>query len=370
MMTADQFVRSLEKGPVSPVYLFLGPESYAREACRSALLKRVLGDGEREESFIRHDMEEVPLAAVVDDARSLSLFAPKRVIWASRAEAALPRGRRGSSEGEEDDKGGGDSGALETYLGDPTPDVVVVLDSSRYEFDGEDKSKQDRVKKFYSGIRAVVEFPRFREADAARLARELARARKLEIGSAELDLLVEATGSSAAAIATEIEKLALYAGAGGRVTAEDIAQMVPQARATTIFALVAALGRKDRTQALEILDTLVREGEYLPLALQFLAAQFRQALVAGEAGLSGGRQIMGYFQRMGVAMWPSRAEQIAQTVTAFRKDDLRSALRRISETDVALRDIRPDDRTVMEEFVLGLTADRSGGRPAGRAARG
>ena len=52
-----------------------------------------------------------------------------------------------------------------------------------------------------------------------------------------------------------------------------------------IFALVNAMGRRDRTRALQVLDTLARDGEYLPLALAFLSTQFRMALVAREAGL-------------------------------------------------------------------------------------
>ena len=63
---------------------------------------------------------------------------------------------------------------------------------------------------------------------------------------------------------------------------------MPDARATTIFALVNAVGRRDRVRALEILDTLTRDGEYLPLALAFLSTQFRLALVAREAGLKSG----------------------------------------------------------------------------------
>ena len=38
------------------------------------------------------------LTEILDDARSMSLFAPQRVIWVSSAEAALPRGRAVSSE--------------------------------------------------------------------------------------------------------------------------------------------------------------------------------------------------------------------------------------------------------------------------------
>jgi DNA polymerase III delta subunit len=41
----------------------------------------------------RVDLSEVPLAAALDDARALSLFATRRVIWIGSAEAVLPRGR-------------------------------------------------------------------------------------------------------------------------------------------------------------------------------------------------------------------------------------------------------------------------------------
>jgi DNA polymerase-3 subunit delta len=131
--------------------------------------------------------------------------------------------------------------------------------------------------------------------------------------------------------------------------------MVPNARVTTIFALVGAIGRGDRTSALDALDVLVREGEYLPLALTFLATQFRFALAAKEAGLINAGQIQAHFSKQGTPMWRSRAEQIQQSATAFSKEKLRAGIARIYEADKALRDARPDDRTVMEQVVLGMT---------------
>jgi DNA polymerase-3 subunit delta len=106
---------------------------------------------------------------------------------------------------------------------------------------------------------------------------------------------------------------------------------------------------------LESLDVLVREGEYLPLALSFLATQFRLAYAAKEARLTNASQIQTHFTRQGTPMWRSRAEQVAQTAAAFSLEKLRSAAVKIFETDKALRDARPDDRTVMERFVLELT---------------
>ena len=116
-----------------------------------------------------------------------------------------------------------------------------------------------------------------------------------------------------------------------------------------------ALGRNDRKKALDLLDVLIREGEYLPLALSFLATQFRQALVAQEAQLRSAGQVQGHFQKLGVPMWPSRAEQVVQTMNGFSAAELRAALKRIARTDIALRDIRPDDRVVLEDLVVNLT---------------
>jgi DNA polymerase-3 subunit delta len=172
---------------------------------------------------------------------------------------------------------------------------------------------------------------------------------------AALDLLIEALGAEIARVAVEIEKLSLFAG-NRAIGVEDIAALVPDARATTIFALVNALGRRDRARALGILDTLTREGEYLPLALAFLSTQFRMALVAREAGLKSSQQIQGHFSRLGVAMWGSRAEQVYQTVGKFNKPQLERALGLIYKADKGLRDARPDDRIVMETFIMELVS--------------
>jgi DNA polymerase-3 subunit delta len=92
-MTPDQFLDRLKKNGPASAYLFLGPEAYQRERCRKALLDAALPPEDREEGLTRHDLDEIPLASVLDDARSMSLFASKRVIWIASAEAALPRGR-------------------------------------------------------------------------------------------------------------------------------------------------------------------------------------------------------------------------------------------------------------------------------------
>jgi DNA polymerase-3 subunit delta len=354
-MTPEQFLDRLKKQGPAAAYLFLGPEPYQRDRCRRALIDTVLPEEDRESGFSRHDLDQTTLASALDDARSLSLFASQRVIWIASAELALPRGRKAASDSDDEDSGAKDDGGLASYLKEPTPGTVLVIEASRYDFEGEDKPKLERVQKHFAMIEAQVEFKPFAPDAARAMAQSLAKQAGLQLGLAELALLLEATAGDVARIAVEIEKLKLFAG-DRKVTADDITALVADAQASTIFVLVNALGRGDRMRALQTLDTLTRAGEYMPLALTFLATQFRMALAAREAGLRNASQIQAHFTKLGTRIWPDRARQIEQTVQAFPKARLERAVVKVFEADRSLRDARPDDRIVMEEMILALTS--------------
>jgi DNA polymerase-3 subunit delta len=353
-MTAEQFVTGLQKQKPPAVCLFVGPDAYMRTLCKDALIATVLPTPEdRESGWSRWDLTEVSVAQVLDDAASMSLFASRRLIWVAGAEAVVPRGRA-----KQDEESNG-AKELIAYLANPTPDTTIVFDCSRYDFEGDDKTKVENLRKFFANVKAQVEFPRFTPDAARRLAIDLAAEKKIRIAAPELELLIEATGADASRISNEIEKLSLHAKPGETITHETITALVPNARAANIFGLVAAIGRGDRAKSLDILDTLIREGEYLPIALAFLATQFRLALAAHEAKVKGSMQIQGHFSKLGTPMWKARAEQVEQTMTAFAPGRLKRAMLLVYAADQALRDTRPDDKTVMEDFVWKVTAKSS-----------
>ena len=360
-MTPAQFLARVKKKDIPPVILFLGQEGYNRRRCRDAVVAALAIEPEQ------LDMAESSLAAVVDDARAMSLFASERLIFAKAAETAMPRvSRAAAASSEEDDDtddepsapagraaAAGEEALLAAYAKDPTPGVTLIFEAVRWDFDGDDKTKTERVRKFYGAIPEVVEFRRFTPEDARTEMERIARDMKIALDPAASEALVEALAADMGRIAVELEKLRLY---GKPVTAEALTLLVPDARQSTIFALVNALGRRDRARSLDALDALVREGEYLPLALTFLAGQFRMALVAKEANLRGASQVQSHFQRAGVPMWGSRAEQVWSTASKFTPTQLERGLKLIFEADRDLRSARPDDRTIVENFVVRLCA--------------
>ena len=350
-MIPAQFAGRIKSGKVPSVCLFLGQEAYTRKLCRQALSETLKLEPEQ------HDLSETSLAAVIDDARAMSLFTSERLMIVTSAETAMPRSMRSSKADDDDDDetgpASGDSAIIDAYVKNPTPGVTLIFEVTRWDLEGDDKAKAERARKYFSGIPDVVEFRRFTPAEARVELDRMARAAHVTLEPAAAEALVEALAADVARIAVEIEKLALY---GKPITAADLPLLCPDARQSTIFALVNALGRRDRARSLEALDSLVREGEYLPLALTFLATQFRMALVAKEANLKSSSQVQSHFQRAGVPMWGSRAEQVAQTALKFSTAQLERGLTLIFEADRDLRSPRPDDRSVVENFVVKLCA--------------
>ena len=354
-MTPEQFLARIAKQPVAAAYLFLGQEGYQRRVCKHALLEKVLPPEARADGLTQADLENTTLSEVLDDARSLSLFSQDRVIWICSAELALPRRLTASSEeGAEGERS--TESELSSYLNAPTPGTVLVFECSRYDFAGDDRPKLERVQKFYSAIPATVEFRQFTPESSRFLAQQLAKQHRLRLGGAELAALLDAVSGDASRLAAEIEKLSLFVGSERTVTMDDLRVLVPNTAQTTIFALVNALGKRDRAGALRSLDILVREGEYLPLALAFLSTQFRLALAAKEARINSAQQAQSFFAKLGVRIWRERAEQVVATAATFTREHLHKGLRLIYETDKKFREGYRDDRVIMETLVLGLTA--------------
>ena len=206
-------------------------------------------------------MAESSLASIIDDARAMSLVrirtadvrggAPKPRCHEPVVRPLLRRARRGPCDDSRFSTR--DASLLAAYVKDPTPGVTLVFEATRWDFDGDDKAKTERVRKFYGAIPDVVEFRRFTVDEARQELDRMARAAKIVLEPAAADALVEALAADVGRIAVELEKLQLY---GKPITAESLPLLVPDARQSTIFALVNALGRRDRARSLDALDSL------------------------------------------------------------------------------------------------------------------
>jgi len=195
---------------------------------------------------------------------------------------------------------------------------------------------------------------------AASLATQMAKDLGTEIERPAATLLADILNSEPARIQLEIQKLASYVQGRGRITADDVEELVVAARKNTVWQLADMLATRRRDAALEFLDNLLREGEEPIGLIGVLAWMYRKLIEARDlaAGTSG-------FQAARIlGMRPDAAEAAVRNAHRIPKQDLIAGLIALAEADNQLKSSNPNPRALMEFLIARLTSSASPNAPA------
>jgi len=175
---------------------------------------------------------------------------------------------------------------------------------------------------------------------------------------------VDALGSSGGAemmlVASEVEKLLLYAGGVGKATVEvgDVETMVSAAKQRSLYELTDAISLKDVPRALALLAGLLNAsegGEDAAIGHVFsLAKTFRQMLVLNEKQVKDQRA-MWQVLWPGFRVAPFAADALIAQARRYRdRGELTRGLRLIAKADLELRSSPADKKLVLERLVMRL----------------
>lgn len=337
-LSLPELRRAIASDQLAPVYLLLGAEPALRRRAVAALVARFSGAPEEDlpGNIVRLDGAELTLDEVVDEARSLPLFAmmgaqPSRLVTVSDLERLL-QPRRGGR-----DKQGGsvDVSSLLAYLEAPVAENALVFEAAKLD-------KRTAVYKALAKHATVVDCePPTREGDVRRWIEVTARAEGHEIARDAVVYLVEMVGSNISALEQELEKAILYVGPGGRIDTADLEGLTGRSRAHSVFELTDALVKGRAEVAMRVLNRLLDDGEHPLRLLPMVAWITRQLVIANDLLGSGGsrREAM-----EGLAgRWDQRGE-ILDRASASTRADLAAALVACADADIQvkrLRDTRP-----------------------------
>lgn len=274
-VTVAELKRRLERQePPPPVLLLLGEEAALRSRALELLrapFESGGGQGSGAEGAVeRLDGSEVSLEEILDEARSLPLFAmmasgPAKLVHVSRFDSVkIP-----------------EAGALQRYLEEPVAETVLALDAAKLD-------KRKSVYKLLAKHAVLVPCdPLESDADARRWVQAMARANGCEIDRAAVVYLTEMTGTSLTRLEQELEKAILYVGEAGRIGAEDLEGLLGRSREHSVFELTDALVRGDAAGAQRLLNRLVDDGEDLLRLLAMIAWITRQLVTAADLATQG-----------------------------------------------------------------------------------
>jgi len=335
-MTPAAVRAAIARGEARPIYLLESDDAPSRLELAEAFLALVDEGLHAFNVAVFHgrdatnaEAREAMLSDLLVTARTLPMMAPRRVVLVHDADALITPRRAKDDEasepaGKRRPRTTTPAEEFEAYVAAPEPLTTLVLDAPSLD-------RGRRISKLLLQHAAVVDCGTLETPDdAARWIRARLDQDELTMDAAAVRALVEATGLSLSRIRAELDKLVLYAGTAGAITAADVRDVVaPVEEPGEDFALGKAIWAGNTAAALREVDALIEAGAPAPMVLG----------------------------------------QIRAAVTRLRPDHrARQALRGVFEADLAVKSSRGEPRYVLERLLVEVCAGAPGA-PGGGARR-
>lgn len=229
--TYDDIVREIKAGDIKPVYYLMGEEPYYVDRLEALITERVMPEANRD-----FDMEllygnDVDTTRVTDSCHQFPMLGEKRLIVVREAQQL-----RGSQD------------ALVAYCKHASETTVLVLCHKNGTLD-----RRKPLAKAIGQCGVIYESRRVYESNLPGFIQRYLRANGCDIEQQATQMLVEHVGADLSRMSSELDKLCVALPEGQkRVTATLVEAQTGVSKDFNNFELLAALSRKSKSQALQI----------------------------------------------------------------------------------------------------------------------
>jgi DNA polymerase-3 subunit delta len=341
-------MRLAKNGRFMPIYVCYGRETYLMQEFIAFIVDQAVPEEYRDLAVSKYNLNDVPLAEVLDDAETAPFLAPKKVVIADQA--WFLTGAKEKSKAEHD------TDRLLAYAASPAEDTVLILKVTA--------DKLDERKKLVKALKANDALIPFQPMDHAALLKWIATQagrRRVAIGEEAADRLLMNTGADLQQIAAELDKCSLYVGEGGEITAETVDRLVPRTVEQTVFVLIDEIVRRRFERAMDVFYDLLRQREEPIRILALIARQFRLIFQVGALSRRGlpDPQIAAE-----IGAHPYAVKLAREQSKLYREAELARILDELAEFDYRMKTGRSDKVGGLEMFLLGLAAAGAEARDA------
>jgi DNA polymerase III subunit delta len=238
-------------GRFEPVYLFYGTEDFLIEQLCDDLLAQVLQPEEKDFNLDIFYGQEADCVKVVNIATSFPMMSLRRVVMVKGLELIKADGLQ----------------LLVKYVQRPMSSTCLVLTAEKLE--GR-KTKLHEIHKAGCSFEAKTlydnQIPEWLKKWVSQFG--------LSISEEAVRLLQAHAGNTLRSLAAEIEKLRLNLNERKRIEESDVEQVVGSSKQFSVFELCDAVGTKNLNRSLNILGTMLQNGEQPTSLLAMLSRHF------------------------------------------------------------------------------------------------
>jgi len=235
-----QLRQALNKGQVSPAYLFYGPEEVLVNQALAQLKQKALAAGSSDFNWdvFRADDGEVDWTSFADTLTSLPLIPVRRIVILK----GLDKTARNKTV----------ANLIERTLKNPPPDFTLVLV----------EAEPDLQKSFYKKILercTVVAFPFVKPAEMQEHLKEFAASFGKSIAEDALERMLSESLPGLQDLLSKLEVLVFFIGDRATIESRDVADCTAFSREVELYGMLDAVGRRDGAAARMTLQALLQQ---------------------------------------------------------------------------------------------------------------
>ena len=251
----EDVTNALDKGSLSPFYLFYGPNEFIIERVLSRIKNNFIPENSRDLNMEICYGGEADPSDIVDRAQTLPFLASNRLIILRRTEAYKAD----------------QLNQFIPYLENPADSTCLIFVSSKTNFSN----------KFYKKIRSsglAVNFFELKNNQVVPWIMNMAREIGLNINRQGSMFLQELTGNRLRDIYSELQKLKLSYG-DQSIGEKEVRELAINSRMFTIFELMDAFSVKNIPEILSVLKRFLEEEDKRSAPLQIIGMLNRQIIL-------------------------------------------------------------------------------------------
>ena len=303
------------------VYLLYGTNDFAIQK----EIEKITKDFDKM-NISKYDLTEDDIKDVISDAETFSMFADSKVVIAENAAIFTS-------------SGSGDLETLENYLAHINPNTILIFTVNEEKVD-ERKKITKKIKKDYK----LISFNQNETPNS--LVRNLLN--DYNITSSNINLLIDRVGTNPLILENEVNKIKLYKD-DKTVTKEDIINLTTKRPEIDIFKLIDDIVMKNKDEALEIYNEVLKVNEEPLKIVILLASQFRLMYQAKELAKKG-------YSEKNISevlkVHPYRVKLALQKGKKYKAETLLNYLSVLADIDIAIKTGKTDKNLALELFLL------------------
>ncbi len=324
-MTYQEFVRHLSKKALHSSYFLCGAEDFLVEDALNRLIAKVVDQATRDFNFDVFWGNEADGGKIVDIASAYPMMSQYRMIIVKDALKLSPTGLE----------------VLTKYLEKPSPSTKLVLTSSKA--DGRSKIVE-RIKSHS----CFVEFKPLYDRYVPQWIHDYLQEKGYAIEQAAAVLIASLVGNNLRAIVNELEKIIINL-SSDKITAEDVRAFANFSKNLSVFDLNDAIGNKDLSRSLTILNLMLQTGESPTGILVMLTRHFVSLLKL--KGAMAQKKSQGEMAAL-TGIPPFFIDKTIRMAENFAWSEFSFIFEKILETDLALKTSQQVEQVALQTLII------------------